>query len=308
MLQGIVSEDALQRKDIAGTADSTGGYAAPEEISVELMGEVATANPIYALADRKETTKSKYSVIRTRGGVGSGYVSETGERPKTSTPVFHKIIFSRSEVYANPAATQEMVDDVEGLVETINGMIVEEFGDQQSQSFLDGNGTDKPSGMLSGTLSTDDDSTRTFGEIQKMVAAAVGAITGDELIDLQTSLATKYQNFAVWLMNAKTWALIRKLKDSDGNYLVGSLADGAQPSLLGKPVWLWENMEDATVGNVPIIYGNIKKAYRIVDRSGVRILVDPYTSKPLVLYYATARQTAAVIEDRALKVLEMAAS
>jgi HK97 family phage major capsid protein len=130
----------------------------------------------------------------------------------------------------------------------------------------------------------------------------------DKLVDVQHSLKSVYRNGALWLMNDTTCGKIRVLKDGDGNYLWRpGLTEGKPDSLLGKPVEYDDNLDDIGAGKFPLFFGNFKRAYLIIDRIGIRILRDPYTSKGNVLFYCTKRVGGGIVMFEALKALKISA-
>lgn len=177
-------------------------------------------------------------------------------------------------------------------------------------AFITGDGNNKPKGVLAHLSSTEVDGTRAFGTLKHTLAAAAAAITADELIDLSYDLRGVYRVGATWLMNSKTAAFIRKLKDTTtGMYLWQQALTGGQPSMLsGYPVEVDENMPDIAAGSVPIMFGNFRQGYRIVDRTPLRIQRDPYTNKPFVHFYSTKRVSGMVVDSCAIRLLKMAAA
>jgi HK97 family phage major capsid protein len=110
-------------------------------------------------------------------------------------------------------------------------------------------------------------------------------------------------------MNDLTLATIRKFKDGDGVYIWRPGLDaGAPDTILGKPVEIDDNVDSIGAGKFPVFFGNFKRAYLIIDRLGTRVLRDPYTSKPFVLFYTTKRIGGGLVMPEAMKVLKIAAS
>ena len=111
-------------------------------------------------------------------------------------------------------------------------------------------------------------------------------------------------------MNSNTLSVISKFKDAVNGLPIwrDSLAAGQPSTLLGYAVEEDENMRDIGAGALPIAFGNFKRAYVIVDRTGTRILRDPFTNKPHVHFYATRRVGSFLNNSQAVKLLKIAAS
>ena len=251
-----------------------------------------------------------YKKLVDTGGAGSGWVGEEDARPETSGPSLKQIVAHMGEIYANPAATQTSLDDMFFDAEAwISSEVAKEFSDQESLAFLSGNGTNKPKGILSYTLSAQNDSARAFGQLQKLTASGATAISADDLIDIIHATKAGYRRNSRFMMNNMSVASIRKLKDSDGNYLWRpGLEAGAASSLLGYGIVENEDLPDMAANANSILFGDFSRGYTIVDRIGTRILRDPYTNKPFVHFYTTRRTGGMLTDSNAIKVLSMAAS
>ena len=128
------------------------------------------------------------------------------------------------------------------------------------------------------------------------------------LIDLVYALKAGYRQNASWVMNRKTQAAIRKLKDADGNYLwQPALAPGGKATLMGFELVEAEDMPDIGAGTTPIAFGDFRRGYLIVDRQGVNVLRDPFSAKPYVLFYTTKRVGGGVQNFEAIKLVKFAA-
>jgi HK97 family phage major capsid protein len=127
---------------------------------------------------------------------------------------------------------------------------------------------------------------------------------GDVLIDALYGLKAQYRANATWFMNRVTTKAVRKIKDSDGAYLWSpGIAAGQPASLLGYPIASFEDMPDPAADSLSIAVGDMRAAYQIVDRVGIRTLRDPYTAKPYVGFYTTKRVGGDVVNFEALKLI-----
>ncbi|MBV9347035.1 MAG: phage major capsid protein, partial [Pseudolabrys sp.] len=130
----------------------------------------------------------------------------------------------------------------------------------------------------------------------------------DALIDLVYALKAGYRQNANFVMNRKTQAAVRKLKDEDGQYLWQPPAvAGARASLMSFPVVEAEDMPDLDDDSFSIAFGDFRRGYLVVDRAGVTVLRDPFTAKPYVLFYTTKRVGGGVQDFDAIKLMKFAA-
>jgi HK97 family phage major capsid protein len=129
---------------------------------------------------------------------------------------------------------------------------------------------------------------------------------GDALLDALYGLKAEYRANAMWGMNRATTAVVRKLKDSDGTYLWSpGIAAGQPASLLGYPVASFEDMPSPGASSLSIVVGDMRAAYQIVDRMGIRVLRDPFSAKPFVGFYSTKRVGGDVVNFEAIKALRL---
>lgn len=301
---------AIETKDVNTGTDSDGGFAVPEEIDRAIIEIERDMSPMRQVCNSITVSTPDYKKLVNLGGAGSGWVGETDARPKTGSPSLAQVAAFMGEIYANPAATQQSLDDLFFDAEAwLSSEVAKEFDEQEGAAFLSGNGTNKPKGILAYTLSTDNDANRAFGEIQKKVAAATTTVTGNELIDLIHSLKAGYRRNARFMMSNLSVAEVRKLKDNDGAYLWRpGLEAGVPSTLLGYSIVENEDTPEMAANANSILFGDFSRAYTIVDRIGTRILRDPYTNKPYVHFYTTRRTGGMLTDSNAIKVLTQASS
>jgi HK97 family phage major capsid protein len=299
-------------KSLSGAVASDGGYAVPRAIDALIATRLKDVSPIRAIAQVVQTGSAGYRKLITTGGTASGWVSETAARPETATPSFAEIAPPSGELYANPAASQAMLDDAAFDLETwLADEIAMEFARAEGAAFVSGNGTNRPRGFLAGTPSAADDASRAFGTLQFLGtgnATGLGAQPEERLIDLVHALKAGHRQGASWVMNAATLAEVRKLKTADGAFVwQPGLVEGQPDRLLGYPVVEAEDMPDIAANALPIAFGNFRAGYLIAERSATSILRDPFTNKPFVHFYATKRIGAQVLDSDAIKLLKIAA-
>ncbi|TYC85458.1 phage major capsid protein [Novosphingobium sp. BW1] len=299
-------------KSISGAVPADGGYAVPREIDALIAARLKAVSPIRSIAQVVQTGSAGYRKLISTGGTASGWVSETAARPETDSPSFAEIAPPTGELYANPAASQAMLDDAGFDLPTwLADEIATEFARAEGAAFVSGSGTNQPRGFITGTTSTAGDATRQFGTLQHVVsgnASTLGANPELKLIDLVHALKAGHRQGASWVMNAQTLALVRKLKTSDGAFLwQPGLVDGQPDRLLGYPVVEASDMPDVAANATPIAFGNFRAGYLIAERSATAILRDPFTNKPFVHFYATKRVGGQVLDSDAIKLLKIAA-
>lgn len=312
-INGFVRQ-GIEAKSLNVTTDAEGGSAVPEEIDSTVDTVLADLSPVRSVANVVRVGSSNYKKLITLGQPASGWVGETASRPETNTPVFEEVSPPYGELYANPAASQAMLDDARFNVEAwLAEELAQEFAVQEGAAFVAGDGTSKPKGFLDYATSNGDDTARAFGTLQTVVSGAAGAFPAsdpaDMLVELVHALRPAYRQNAVFMMNTQTLSQIRKFKDSDGAYLWRpGLADQMPATLLGYPVVEAEDMPDIAGGVSAVAFGNFKRGYLIADRMATRILRDPYSNKPFVHFYATRRVGGAVVDSNAIKLLKFSAS
>jgi HK97 family phage major capsid protein len=299
-------------KSITASPLADGGFAVPRQIDAAIVSRLAKMSPIRSIAQVVQTGTAGYRKLVATTNVASGWVSEAAPRPETSTPQFAEIAPPSGDLYANPAASQGMLDDAAFDLEAwLASEIANEFARAEGAAFVKGTGTNQPEGFLTGAKATTDDSVRPFGTVQYIgsgSATGLGTALDAKLIDLIHSLRSGHRQGAVFVMNSTTMAAVRKLKTADGAFLwQPGLVEGQPNRLLGYPVVEAEDMPDVAGGAFPIAFGNFRSGYLIAERSATRILRDPFTNKPFVHFYATKRIGGKVLDSNAIKLLKIEA-
>lgn len=306
-------EQALKEAEIkaASRTDSKpdGGYLVPDEMDAAISRVQAVTSTMRSISRVQPVGGLVYKKLVGLGGATSGWVGEVTTRSETNTPTLSELSFPTMEIYAMPAATQTMLDD--GAV-SIEQWLANEvnitFNEQEGSAFISGDGANKPRGITSYTNVAN--ASYAWGSVGYVVSGAAAALhastPGDAFFDMQTALKTSYHPNAVWLMNRSSQNTIRKIKDSTGQYIwQQSLQIGVPNALLGYPVMIDDNMANIGADAYPVAFGDFRQAYIITDRLGTRILRDPYTSKPYVLFYTTKRVGGGVQNFEAYKLLKI---
>jgi len=311
---GFVRSGAtVELKAFTGVTGDAGGYAIPKEIDAIIDATLKSISPIRGIANVVKVGSAGYRKLVTTGGTPSGWAAETAARPETATPVFIEIAPPTGELYANPSASQAMLDDAAFDVEEwLAGEIAMEFAKAEGAAFVGGNGVNRPKGFLQQPTAATGDGARAFGTLQYLPSGAAGdfgANPQERLIDLVQALRGPYRQGASFVMNAATLARIRKFKTSDGAFVwQPSLAAGVPATLLGYPVVEAEDMPDVGANALAIAFGNFTAGYIIAERTETVILRDPYSNKPFVNFYATKRVGGCVSNSEAIKLMKFAVS
>jgi len=302
----------LEAKAFSATAGADGGYLVPPETDNEIGRRVSVVSPMRALSTVRTVSSAVLKKPFAASGLATGWVAETAARPQTATPQLTELSFPTMELYAMPAATQALLDDAAVDIEAwIAGEVDIVFAEQEGDAFIRGDGINKPKGFLSYTAVAD--SAWSWGNLGYVATGAAGAwkTTGpsDTLIDVIYALKAGHRQNGTFMMNRKTQADVRKFKDADGNYLWRPPASAGQPaSLMGFPIAEAEEMPDVGANATAVAFGDFRSGYLVVDRAGVRILRDPYSAKPYVLFYTTKRVGGGVQNFEAIKLVRFAAS
>lgn len=297
------------RADLKKSDDSNGGYLVPKEWDRTITDRLQTVSPLRKLFKVQATSKPKFSKLYNMHGAGSGWVGEEDARNKTDTPTFKSLDFETGEIYANPAATQQMLDDAEINLEVfLADEVKTEFAVAENKAFISGDGQKgKPTGLLTYAEGGTNATKHPLGAIKVVNTGLTTELSADSIIDLVYSLPAEYSQGACFIMNRNTLAAVRKLKDGQSNYLWQPSYQQDQPSTLcGYPVYEVADMPDVAVNALCIAFGDFKRAYMILDRKGVSILRDPYTNKPFVQFYTTKRVGGGVDNPEACVLLKVA--
>mgnify|MGYP003638280827 FL=1 len=301
----------VELKSFSGASGPEGGFAVPQEIDGLIGATLKDISPIRSIATVVRTGSAGYRKLVTTGGTPSGWVSETAGRPETDTPDFNEIAPPSGELYANPAASQAMLDDAAFDVESwLADEIAREFAQAEGAAFVGGSGVNQPRGFLNAAVTDESDDVRAFGSLQYVPSGASGSFDSEDvLVDLVHTLRPAYRQGASFVMNSSTLAHIRKFKTADGAFLwQPSLANGQPATLLGYPVVEAEDMPDIAADSLSIAFGNFRAGYLIAERSATSILRDPFTNKPFVHFYATKRVGGQVMNSEAIKLMQFSAS
>ncbi len=310
-------DDALRGLELEGKAMSTtvaadGGYLVDPQTAASIQAVLGSTASVRAIANVVAVDASSYDVLIDHAETGAGWASETAAVSETGTPAIDRITIPLHELSALPKASQRLLDDsafdIEGW---LAGRIADTFARSEAAAFVSGDGIDKPRGFLS--YPEIDDASWSWGNLGYVATGTAGGFDGtnpgDAVIDLVYALGAQYRAGASFVMNSKTAGTLRKLKDGDGRFLWSDgLAAGEPARLLGYPVLIAEDMPDIAVDASAVAFGNFAAGYTIAERPDLRVLRDPFSAKPHVLFYATKRVGGAVSDFAAIKLLRFSIS
>jgi len=303
---------ALEIKAMSIGANADGGYLVPPEVETAIGERLVAISPIRAIAGRRTISSNVYKKPFMTAGPAVGWVGETDARTQTASPTLDELSFPAMELYAMPAATASLLEDAAVNIDQWIAQEVDQvFAQQEGAAFVAGDGSNKPKGFLSYT--TVANGSWSWGNIGYVASGAAGAFASsnpsDALIDLVYALKAGYRQNGVFVMNRRTQAALRKFKDTTGQYLwQPPAAAGGKASLMTFAVIEAEDMPDIAANSLSIAFGDFNRGYLVVDRAGVSVLRDPYSSKPYVLFYTTKRVGGGVQDFDAIKVMKFAAS
>ena len=303
---------ALEMKAMSIASNPDGGYLVPPELETEIGQRLANISPIRGLASVRAISSTIYKKPFMTAGPATGWVGETDPRTQTASAVLDLLSFPAMELYAMPAATASLLEDSSvNLDQWLAGEVDQVFAEQEGLAFVTGDGVNKPKGFLAAT--TVANASWSWGNIGYIASGVAGAFPAsnpsDVLVDLIYALRAGYRQNATFVMNRKTQSTVRKFKDSTGNYLwQPPAAVNGKSSLIGFPLADTEDMPDVAANSLSIAFGDFRRGYLIVDRAGVRVIRDPFTAKPYILFYTTKRVGGGVQDFDAIKLLKFAVS
>jgi len=302
----------MEEKALSTAVSADGGFLVDPQTSETISSVLRGAASIRSIANVVQVESTAYDVLIDHTDIGAGWASEAGATAETGTPLIDRISIPLHELSALPKASQRLLDDSAFDVETwLAGRIADKFSRAESLSFISGDGIDKPTGFLSHT--TVADSAWTWGNLGYVATGTAGDFNAvdqaDAIVDLVYALSAQYRANASFVMNSKTAGAVRKMKDVDGRFLWSDgLAAGEPARLMGYPVLIAEDMPDIALDAMAMAFGDFGAGYTVAERPDLRILRDPFSAKPHVLFYATKRVGGDVSDFAAIKLLKFAVS
>lgn len=294
----------LEAKYLSASKDKDGGFFVTHQMSSEITKAVHETSPMRQISKVSEISTDALEVIEDNEEAFAGWTLETEVRSDTDTPNIGKKVIVAHELYAQPKATQKLVDDSRiDIEEWLSHKIIDVFSRKENAAFINGDGVGKPKGILSYKAGDK------WGQIEQIHSGNAANITAESITKLFYSLKEVYAVKGKFLMNRAAVQAVRMLKDTtNGKYLWQPSLEAKTPdTLLGSEVLQAADMPGLTKDSLAVAFGDFKHAYQIVDREGIRILRDPFTEKPFIKFYTTKRVGGEVVNFEALKLLKLSA-
>lgn len=302
--KGDKALDLMEHKALTSGSDPDGGYFVRPEFSTKIVDRVFESSPMRRLASVQTIGTDELKVLQDPNEASAGWVGETQARPETNTPQVGDKGIVAHEIYAKPKASQKNLEDAFINVEAwLARKVADKFGRMEATAFISGDGVAKPRGILTyatGVL---------WGQIEQVNSGTNGAFTYSGLLNIMTSLKEPYHSGASWLVRRQSVASIMLMVDGDGRYIFQPILTGNfnETPLLGYTLRYATDMPAVATNALAMAFGDFSEAYQIVDRVGISVLRDPYSSKPHVEFYTRRRVGGDVIDFDAYKILKLAA-
>jgi HK97 family phage major capsid protein len=307
-LRGLV----LEGKALSTAVAADGGYLVDPQTAETIRSMLVSTSSLRAAANVVQVDATSFDVLIDRSEVGSGWATEVAPQAETATPLIDRISIKLHELSAMPKASQRLLDDTAFDVEGwLASKIATRFIRAEAAAFINGDGVDKPRGILLPPKVAN--ASWTWGNLGYIpTGAAVDFATtnaSDCIVNLVYALGADYRANGTFIMNSKTAGAVRKMKDADGRFMWGDSLQAGEPArLMGYPVLICEDMPDVAANSHPIAFGDFTAGYTIAERPDLRILRDPFSAKPNVLFYANKRVGGDVTDFAAIKLLRVAVS
>lgn len=300
----------LEAKGLNSQVAAEGGYLVDPQTSDTVRGVLMATASLRQIANVVNVEATSFDVLVDHTEMGSGWATETAALTETSTPQIDRISIPLHELSAMPKASQRLLDDAAFDIESwLATRIADKFARAEAAAFVKGDGIDKPKGFLAHNKAAN--GAWAWGKLGYVVTGAAGDFAStnasDAIVDLVYALNAEYRANGTFVMNSKTAGAVRKMKDADGRFLwADSLQAGEPARLMGYPVLVAEDMPDIADGAYAIAFGDFRNGYTVAERPDLRVLRDPFSAKPHVLFYASKRVGGDVSDFAAIKLLKFA--
>jgi HK97 family phage major capsid protein len=290
-----------EKKTLSVGSDPAGGYLVTPYMSSQVIEKVWETSPIRQLASVETITTDTFKEIVDVDETDAGWVTETGARTgNAGTPEIAMLSIPVDEMYCIPKATQVHLEDAGMNVEAwLAGKIAAKMGRVEATAFISGSGLDQPKGLTAYASGT------TWKTLEQTVIASVTLPTYAEMLTFYATLKEPYHNNATFLMNRTGLATLMTIVDGDSSFIFKPefKAAGVPATISGYPVRFAADLADPAANAKSWYLGDFAQGYKVVDRLGVSILRDPYSSKPYVQFYARKRVGGSLLQGEAIKSL-----
>jgi len=293
----------MEAKLLSVGSDPDGGYVVSDDMSSTILSTIYETSAMRNIASVHNTAKNTVKFLVDKDEAGAQWTAEQGTNTNAATPEFGELEILVHKMSTEPAMTTEMLQDADLDIEAwLAAKVADKFGRVENESFVNGAGVFEPRGFTTYDAGTG------WGQIEQIEGATSSVLDEIDLLSLMDSLKDGYRSNASWAMSRRTNTVIRKLQDSNGAFLFTG-QDLMEGTLWGFNIQRMEDMVKPTSGVTyadsvePVAFGDFRTGYTIVDRLGVNVIRDPFTSKGYVKYYTTRRVGGAVTNFEAIKLL-----
>jgi HK97 family phage major capsid protein len=309
--KGVEGEiNSCSSSNLCNVSKNDIGYSVTNKMSQFISTAIKESSVMRSICNVIEVSSDSVDLLDVdKGGILAGWSESVIEESDKRDPLkVNKKTIPTYQLYAQPKATQKLVDDQCIDIEMwLSETLADIFAQQENEAFIKGDGIGKPRGIL---LATNDQNTVASqnqiakGETDQVKVQA--AITDQDIMRLFYSLPNSYVKDAKFIVGREAMQQIRMLKESGtGRYLwQPDFSSKASSTLLGHEIYIVSEMPNIAEGNAPIIFGDFKRCYQIVDRHNIRILRDPFTHKPFIKFYGTKTVGGDVINEDAVRFLK----
>lgn len=292
--KGVVDMDL---KSLSSLSDESGGYTVLPQLYKHIMQDIESISPMRKLASKETISTNFLDILLEEDNFGCNWVREGDVREETNTSKLKQKRISVHELYAQPKATQKLLDDSAiNLDNWLIGRLKDAFVRSENDAFINGDGNLKPRGILSYDES----------EIENYSVKEEGKITMEDILEFMNLLDEQYLAKAKFIMHRSTLLELQKIQDKNGRFLWQNSYSSSHPdTLLGIPVICIAEMPRFGLGKTSIALSDFKSSYKIIDRQDISVMRDPYTEKPFVKFYSVKRVGGDVVNTKAIKLLKV---
>jgi HK97 family phage major capsid protein len=304
----LLSADEM--KTLSVGSDPDGGYFVTPDIGGQIVKRVYETSPMRQHASVQVISTDALEGIEDLNEAGAGYAGEQAQGSDTTTPQVGKWRIPVYWIDTEPKATQQLLDDAAVNMEAwLADKVGDKLGRFENAEFIAGS-IGNIRGLVDYTTAADAGAGVTWGSIGRVDSGLNGDFMADankpvdRLFDLIGTLKNEYMANAKWFTRRSVVVKMRKFKDTTNQYLwQPSLVAGQPEVFMGHAVVRMDDMPTLATNSLSLAFGDMARAYQIVDRQGIRVLRDQYTSKPFVKFYTTKRVGGGVINFEAIKLM-----
>lgn len=304
---------ALQRKAMNSGTDQDGGYLVLPEMDMTIDRIAPTVSAMFRLADVKTIGTAQWQKRVKTSGMAMRRTDEGEGGGETTEPKFSLLKINVFTGEVEPWVTNETLEDADiNLEADLADEAAIGFAEGAGAEFITGNGVGKARGITGYTnVANASYAWGSVGYIATGKSAAFASVApADKIIALQHALKSQYRPGAVWLMNDTTLGVVRQMKDGSGAYYLWQPdptgAFGGR--LLGHPVEVDDNVADVGAGSYSMAFGNFKRGYTVVNRTGTTLIRDNVTTKGVTKFNFRRRFGGGISNFEAIKLMKFATS